>query len=660
VTRLGNLREWWPTNFVKVHLDIETRSRVDLSSVGSYRYGCDPSTRVLMAAVSEEAANAPIYLWVHPDHRDAGVVSDPEAQELLAQATEVRAFNAPFEQSVLHGTAWRPFVKLESFRCTQAMARIAGLPDSLEKCGEALNISAKKDRKGKDLIKLFSIPNEDGTFNDPADHVEKWKLFAEYCRQDVRAEKEIHRILRPKFDLTGLNLDTFLFTMRMNALGVPVNVRALKNAQAVIDDVQEFATMRFRAITGLQITQRAKVLAWLQAAGVPIDNMQGDTLMALDRSKLPELVMEAVTLYIQLSYAAAKKVTSMLDWAMPDGRMRGVFKFYGAGTGRWSAGGPQIQNAKKATPEMRPLTKPAYAAICRGITGTGLSAVYGDPMEVIASCVRHFIHHPNGDLLDADYNAIEARVICWLAGENEALKAWASGTDQYKKMASVIYNVSVQSVTPDQRDMGKRTILGCGYGMGAAKFLSTCQQFGVECDEDLAERAVMAYRDLHPAITAYWRRLNADAMNAVRRPGVRFKEFVVENAAGRTYLFARLPSGRQLAYPDPQIGHDPQFGDQLTYWGQIPMSVQMGRIKLYGGKLAENRSQAVAADIMSHGARTAEERGMPPFALIHDQALALRQGRSPIEFAAALTDLPPWARTLPLKAEAKIAPYYQK
>lgn len=645
---------------MKIHIDIETRSRADLPDVGAYRYGIDPSTQVFMAGVSEDHPDAPVYLWINPLFRDAGVASDPEALELMAQADEARAHNAPFEQPVLHGTAFRPYIPLEKWRCTQVMARLAGLPESLEKCGDALGIAAKKDSRGKALIRLFSIPNEDGTFNEPRDHREKWAQFCEYCRQDVRAEKEIHRLLRPKFDLKGQILETFQFTLRMNSLGIPVNVPALKNAQAIIDKVQAGAGMRFQTLTGVRITQRAKVLDWLRARGVKLENMQADTLMSLDRSGLAPDAVEAISLYIQLSYAAAKKVTTMLDWVMPDGRMRGVFKYYGASTGRWSAGGPQLQNAKKPTPEMRPVTKPAYKAICNGASAEGISAIYGEPMEVIASCVRHFIHHTGDEMLDADYNAIEARIICWLAGEKEMLAMWAKGADLYKVMASRIYGVSVTQVTPDQRDMGKRTILGCGYGMGAAKFLATCQTFGVTCDAALAERCVTTYRDAHQAITAYWRRLNRDAMEAVRRHGVRQREFIVESAAGRSYLFATLPSGRRLAYPDPQIEIDPQFGDQLTYWGQLPMTQQWGRIKLYGGKLAENASQAIAADIMSHGARVAESRGMAPFALIHDQGLALRAGHSAEEFAAALADLPEWAKGLPLKAEAKVTPFYSK
>jgi DNA polymerase len=220
--------------------------------------------------------------------------------------------------------------------------------------------------------------------------------------------------------------------------------------------------------------------------------------------------------------------------------------------------------------------------------------------------------------------------------------------------------VPIPSVNADERDMGKRVILGCGYGMGAAKFLATCQTFGVKCDAALAERAVTVYREQHPSIVKYWRRLNFKAMEAIRKPGMKQDEFIVENAAGRSYLFCELASGRRLAYPDPQISNDPQFGEQVTYWGQLPMSQQWGPIKLYGGKLAENICQATAADLMSHGARTAEVRGMMPFALIHDQGLAVRKGQSSDEFAAALASVPAWAKDLPLKVEAKVVPFYSK
>lgn len=650
---------------MNVHLDVETRSRANLPDVGAHRYGVDPSTDVFMCGVAETRPDAPVYLWINPKFRDAGVPSDPQADELIAKATIRHAFNAPFEQAIFWGTNQFGQVPIESWRCTQAMARMAGLPDSLEKCGEALDIDCKKDRKGKDLIKFFSIPREDGQFNEPRNHPEKWAQFCEYCRQDVRAEREINGKLEKVFGLKGVNLETFLFTMRMNQQGIPVNVVALNNAKRVVHEVTCTASAEFERMTGVKITQRAKVLEWLHKRGVMLENMQADTLQSLDVGGFPPEVAKAMTLYIQLSYAAAKKVETMSDWACPDGRMRGVMKFYGAGTGRWSAGGPQIQNAKKPTPDMRPITKHAYYYLCNGGTASGLDAIYGEPMEVISSCIRHFVHQPGSEMLDGDYNAIEARIICWLAGETEALEMWEKGVDQYKRMASRIYGVPVAQVNADQRDMGKRTILGCGYGMGAAKFLSTCEAYKVECDAVLAETAVSAYRETYPKIVAYWRALQNAVQNAIINLKQAYQVGPVtigtDYAAGKLYLFIRLPSGRHLAYAEPMVEPDPNFGKQVTYCGQLPMSVVWGRVKLYGGKIAENISQAVAADLMSHGARTAEARGMAPFALIHDQGLAVRvNGKTAAEFAEALADKPVWAKGLPLKVEAKVVPYYAK
>ena len=309
-----------------------------------------------MAAVSDLGDElAPVYLWINPKFEDAGVVSDIEALPLVRAATEVHAHNAPFEQAICSGTGMLPEITLDKWRCTQAMARIAALPESLEKCGAALNILNQKDKLGKDLIKFFSIPQEDGTFNEPRDHRIKWAQFCEYCRQDVRAEREIHHYLKARFSLVGTNLDTFQFTLRLNDTGVPVNVPALQNAQRIITEVETEAGAEFLQLTKLNITQRAKILALLQAGGLVIADMQSDTLQtALAHPAVAPSIRRVLELYCQLSYAATKKITAMLNWVCPDDRLHGVFKFYGAGTGRWTAGGPQVQNAKKPSQEMRP------------------------------------------------------------------------------------------------------------------------------------------------------------------------------------------------------------------------------------------------------------------------------------------------------------------
>ena len=658
---------------MRVLIDIETRSRADLPAVGAYRYGCDESTIVLMMAVTTDVVGAPVHLWVDPRFDGVGGVhSDPKALELLNSATTVMAHNAPFELAVLGGTNWQPFIPLDRWECTAAMARIAGVPESLEKCADMLGLKEGKDPKGKALIRRFSIPKEDGSFNDPKDFPEEWREFCDYCRRDVEVERMIWKSLYP-FRLHDLNKETWNFTLRMNDLGIPVNVPALRNAQRILDQVQQTSGEEFRQLTGLNITQREAVRRWLNDRGAGLDDMQGETLMAIPTDILEPNVARAIELYRQMSYAAAKKVKTMLDWSMPDGRMRGVFKFYGTGTGRWSAGGPQMQNAKKATPAMRPVVKSAYKAICDGASADEIDAVYGNPVEVISSCIRQFVHDPSSTMLDADYNAIEARIAVWLSNDKVAMKEYQDGVDRYRAMAAVIFNKPAAHVTSDERDLGKQAILGLSYGMGAEKFRESCEMRGMKVSVQLADRAKDAFREKHQKMVMMWSKLN-QAMEyvicggspqyhvsdlppiTVRRTGR------VENDPFNS-LAVKLPSGRELWYRDPELEiiRDNPGRPSITYSGQIPMSTQWGRIKIYGAKLFENICQAVAADLMSHGARGAEAKWMLPFALIHDQALAMQMpGQTPDQFAAALTQLPPWAVGLPLKAEAKSVPYYSK
>lgn len=649
------------------HVDIETRSRSDLTKVGAYRYAHDPSTEVLMAAVGEGGTGSLVHLWVNPKYEMDGMRSDPKALEILRRADKVYAHNAPFENAVMSTVGFDPFIPICNWRCTQAMARMAGIPESLEKCAEYLGLDGMKDSKGKALIKMFSIPGEDGEFQSPHDHPVEWRQFGEYCKQDVVVERMVDEKLDKGFRLEGINLETFLFTMRMNDTGIPVNVQALKNAEAILDPVMKTAQKKFTELTGLNITQREKIRLWLDCMGLPLDNMQAATLNAVPRTGLDPVVDRALTLYSQLSYVATKKIYSMLDWVCPDGMLHGVFKFYGAGTGRWSAGGPQLQNAKKATPAMRPITHEAYQYICEGGDAEGLSAIYGDPVEVIASSIRHFVHSPEGELLDGDYNAIEARLACWLAGETGALTQYRQGHDRYRWMASRIFKVAPAAVTPDQRELGKRAILGLGYGMGAEKFKTSCwDQYKVFVDDAMAARVKDTFRSTHPKIVGAWRSLDKCLLHVQATSNLYFSPLSMVKVATvgwneRYRLVVTLPSGRSLSYPDFMISESGHADGRASYFGQLPLSTAWGRIELWGSKLFENICQAVAADVMSHGARKAESRWMLPVALIHDQALAIkREGQTAAMFATALSDLPPWAVGLPLKVEAKTTPFYSK
>ena len=671
-----------------LHLDYETRSAVDLKGCGAHRYAIDPSTEILMCAASwdDSGSSDEVLLWINPRFRTPDELGDnEEVERMVAEAKLLKAHNAPFEQAITWGILQQrkacPFTvepPLERWRCSAALLRKAGLPASLEQGGEALGLGAsvKKDHAGKALIRFFCVPQADGTFRQPKDHPEKWQAFCNYCRQDVRAEKAIDRKLKA-FELQGISLATFQFDLRMNQRGVPINVTAARHAQAIIDTVQARVSQEFRRRTGLNPSQREKVR---ELVGLP--DMQADTveeaIQQLSRNieqakadgmwdAIPgvERKQELLEMYQKLSYAAVKKVQTMLDCVCPDGRVRGAHLWYGTGPGRSSGKLLQPQNFKKTPPELRPVTKEVYAAIAKGVSADGLEAIYGEPIELIAACIRHFIHAPGRVMLDGDYAAIQARIICWLAGQTDALDEYRRGMDRYKLMASIIYQTEVARVTPDQREVGKRAILGLGFQMGTDKFRSSCrEQYGLDLPKDLCERAKVAFRQKHDKIVNYWYKLDRDARAAVGRPGETHGAFTVRRLGGIPFLLAKLPSGRSIAYPHPKIETE-RVEDaertQVTYWGQQPMSTQWGRIKLYGGKLAENLTMGVEADIMGCGCIEAERLGMEPFMLVHDQALALASSEhTPEQFARALTTLPDWTAGLPVVAETKITPYYTK
>lgn len=269
---------------------------------------------------------------------------------------------------------------------------------------------------------------------------------------------------------------------------------------------------------------------------------------------------------------------------------------------------------------------------------------------------------------DADYAAIEARIVCWLAGQEDALDEYRNGVDRYKGMASTIYGVAVEDVNKHpQRFVGKQAILGCGFQMSAAKFRKTCWNMGrYDLPVGLEVTAVAAFRAKHKKIVAYWYDVERTAQRAILNKGTVFPlrniAFLCENISGIPFLLIRLPSGRKLAYPRPRLVPSPKFeGKQaIKFFGHI-IGQQWGDVDTYGGKLVENVTQAVAADVMCEGANNSENAGYEIMALIHDQALSYtKEEQNSDQFVKLLTTLPAWVDGLPIEAEGGTVPFYKK
>jgi DNA polymerase len=712
------------------HLDKETFSEIELSDVGAYRYAEDPSTEVLMMSISRN--EGPVYLWINPDYRGVVVgLHDVESEDLLYDLENdpkalVYAHNAQFERAVAMFCPSSPIrfmrERPSQWRCTAALCRRTAIPDSLDKSTAYLNLSEKKDAKGKALIKLFSVPQTPRKKKGesvagapfrvyPKDEPAKFHQFGEYCRQDTVSEKLLHKAIQ-HVELRGPALQGFLLDIHLNDRGIPVDVPTLHNAKRIIDEMMASKFHSFTSLTGLQPTQRDAVKEWLEEQGCQVENMQAETLdekiAEYEKSLLDPLLTQnernrfetcgtVMRLYTDLSFAAVKKVSAMLDCVNRDGRIRGTLMFNGTGPGRSSARLVQPQNLKKAeinpaeidvwTPNgvvkqkwpkgaLKP-TEVCYELLRRGADADEINALVAEPLEAIASSIRHFIPAT----LDADYAGLQARVVCWLAGQEDALQRFRDNIDAYRVLASSIFNKPTSQIdNPSmERDLGKVGILGCGFQMGPPKFLQTCHfQYGLTwVTPSLAARAVEAYRSTHGKVQQFWWDNDRMARRAITQPGRRFAvnekiSYECRHHAGKLFLFARLPSGREIAYADPKIetwvnkktGESKE--DSITYYGKPTIasgatgSVWM-RIPTYGGKLTENVTMGVEADLINHGVSLAIDNGFDPFVLIHDQALAERKdGQTAPHFAACLADLPPWAQGLPLKVEAKFCKYYAK
>lgn len=400
-----------------LHLDFESFSLAELKDVGAYRYAFDPSTEILCAAMALD--NESPAVW-HPDYWHDGTTLEKYWDALENPSVLIYAHHAQMEmamcQALIQKTWGIPCPDLSRFRCTMSLARRAALPGGLDKLSEVLDLKHKKDKKGNALIKRFSVmqkPKKPTKKNPqgvpahriyPKDDPEGFRQFMEYCQQDVRAEQEVAERLA-YFDEPINNANYFL-DARINARGVPVNLNALRHAQKLIDEETEVVSRQFREITGFEITQREVFLDWLTDRGYPGTNLQADTIEAfLEDEGTYEDGSGAVTalrMKHSVSYASIKKVATMLACAGPhDNRIRGMLGHHGATTGRWTNNLVQFQNMKRPADDMAKYTdetktetwsERAYRDICKGISLEMLRCCYGAPLEVISSCIRHFVH----------------------------------------------------------------------------------------------------------------------------------------------------------------------------------------------------------------------------------------------------------------------------
>lgn len=697
------------TNAPKATIDFETRSACDIKASGSWKYSEDPTTEVLCLMY---------HLPGWPDDqvgRWTCLAPDDLPQDLfdhIAAGGLVEAHNAWFERGIwanvcVKRLGWPP-VPHAQWRCSAAKAAMHALPRSLELCAVVLGLNQKKDATGAMVMRKMCAPRKplkadiraflDAHGLDPKQSWElstdyRWlknqetghkyafpliweespelftQLFA-YCEQDVRTEVAISNRLA---DLPPMETEVYLLDQEVNERGFAIDGEAVDTALTLIAQVQSDLTSELVEITGGEVqsaTQRAKMAAWFRSRGLNLPNTQASTLERTETDD-PQLA-RALVLMRQLGKSSTAKYLAARNWrSSVTGSIHGGLLYHGATTGRWSGAGLQPHNFPRGVLKGKYM-EPVWDDILANPDAAFLEAIWGhDPMTLMSSAIRGIIvPHPGKELVVADFSAIEARTLPWLAGDEDTLDIFRARKCIYMAMASDIYGYPVtdKEKQADERQMGKQAVLGLGYQMGAAKFRNTLsEKWNIHITEEFAQKVVQTYRQrFHKTAKMWWDQEKA-AMAATRNPGRVVDCGKVKWLHKEGFLMCKLPSGRKLYYPDAQVKQE------MTSWGEPKaalsyMSIdaytrKWSRTTTYGGMIVENINQAVARDLMAAALVRAQDTGKYDILLsVHDEAIAeapIGQGDAQ-EFEALLAQTPAWAAGCPVAAEGWKGMRYRK
>lgn len=642
-----------------IHLDFETRSEVDIWTVGAWAYSIHPSTEILCLGIGRN--NEPVSIL----KRDFFANYNNEMTSLevdIRNGETFHAFNAFFEQciwqNILVAKYKFPRIPIKQWRCVMAKSLAAAYPQSLANSAKALNSLILKDEAGKRVMMKLCKPKADGTWHeDPQDSE---KLY-EYCINDVEAEREIDGMLP---DLNENEQIIWFLDQLINQRGVCIDVDAVKKALEFIELHKENLNKIVAHVSNGRldgVSRRMAVLTWCADQGVDIKGYtKADVRSALERKDLPACVRTVLETKLQLGKTSVAKYEAMLRSVAPDGKVRDLFIYHGATTGRWTGKLIQLQNLPKGNINDTDL---AVRHLRRNSFGD-FETLYPDVMGTLSSCIRGmFIAAPGCDLIVADYNAIEARVVMWLANEEYGLNQFKNGEDLYVSMARLIYGN--MEVSKDQRNLGKAAVLGCGFGMGVNKFLATCVAWGIPISIEIAKKAVDAYRNTYRNVQQSWYAQDNAALECVQTGQDQICGKVRWQLVNSS-LLCRLPSGRNLCYPQATLDY------VTTPWGERKLALhfmtvdqktkQWLKSHTYGGKLIENITQAVARDLLAGSMLRAEGAGYHVVFSVHDEIVCeIAENFGTIErFEQILCHLPLWAKNLPIKAEAWIGKRYKK
>ena len=636
-------------------IDLETFSDVDLSKCGVYKYASSPNFEILLFGYSVDGGDVKVVDVVCGEKIPADIIA-----ALSDDSVTKWAFNAMFERVCLSNYLGE-WLEPESWKCSMVWSATLGLPLSLENVGAVLGLEKQKLSEGKDLIRYFCVPckptkaNGGRTRNLPEHDRKKWERFKAYNLRDVEAEMQIQQRLS-KFPVPDSVWEEYWQDQEINDRGIGVDMEMVAQAIAIDGRSKSELSAAMKELTELENPNSVQQMKqWLSENGMETDSLDKKAVSELLKTA-PEPLGEVLSLRQQLARSSVKKYQAMQNAVCADGRAHGMFQFYGANrTGRYSGRIIQLQNLpQNHIPDL---------AQARELVKAGdfdaLAMLYEDIPDTLSQLIRTaFVPQGGRKFIVADFSAIEARVIAWIAGERWRLKVFEGGGDIYCASASQMFHVPVEKhgVNGHLRQKGKIAELALGYG-GSVGALKSMGALEMGLAEEELPPLVSAWRDSNPSITEFWWAVDRAVKECIKKRaptethGIRFS---YESGM----LFITIFSGRRLAYVKPRIGENQFGGESVTYMG-VGGTKKWERLESYGPKFGENIVQAVSRDILCYAMRTL--RTCSIVAHVHDEIIIEADRR--MSLAAVCEQMgrtPPWAKGLLLRADGYECDFYQK
>ena len=634
-------------------IDIETYSPINLAKTGVYKYCNHPDFEILLFSYAEDESTVCTVDLASGEQLPAEIL-----RALDDPAVVKWAYNAAFERTCLSAYLGRR-LDPAGWRCSMIWAATLGLPLSLKNVGAVLNLDAQKMSEGKNLIKYFCVPDKHGHQRLPGSDPDGWRLFKTYNARDVEVETQIRSKLA-NFPVPDYLWEQYEVDQRINDRGIRIDTTLAANAIAIDEEHRAQALARAHKLTGLDNpASPLQLQEWLNQHGCPIESMAKESVDDALAYASGE-VKEALELRQELSRSSVAKYRKMIDVTCTDQRTHGLLQFYGANrTGRWAGRLVQVQNLPRNY--LPDLTQ--ARGLVRDGNGEALDMLYPSVPDTLSQLIRTaFIPSEGCRFIVADYSAIEARVLAWLAGEETTLAAFKNGEDLYCTTASTMFGVPVEKhgAHSELRQKGKIAVLACGYN-GSVGALKAMGALKMGLSEDELQPIVDAWRQANPNIVQLWHEVDNAATRAIStsRP-LTLRNLGFEKKSGM--LFITLPSGRRLTYVKPGIGVNRFGGTSITYWGQ-GVSRKWQKLETYGGKLVENIVQATARDLLAEAITRIENAGHQIVMHIHDEVVIdepINSGTTVTDICALMNELPEWAEGLPIDAAGYECDFYQK